>query len=261
MTDKIIQIAEEIFSGRENLAQIAPLKERFEVNTLEDAYAVQTLNTKRWITKGRCPVGYKIGLTSTAVQAQLGVDQPDFGTLWGEDAYASEDEIAVSRFMQPKAEAEIAFVLGQDINDPDLKITSLISAIAYALPAIEIVDSVIKDWKISLIDTVADNASGGGYVLGASPRKLDGLDLRLAGAVLSVNAEPRSMGLGAACMGHPLNAALWLCRKMLDLGHPMKEGDLILSGALGPMVNVHAGQTMTAEIQGFSTLNIYFGDG
>lgn len=260
MTDKIIQIAEEIFSGRENLVQIAPIKERFEINTLEDAYAVQALNTKRWIAKGRHPVGYKIGLTSTAVQAQLGVDQPDFGTLWGEYAYASEDEIAVSRFMQPKAEAEIAFVLGRDITDPDLKMASLISAIAYALPAIEIVDSVIKDWKISLIDTVADNASGGGYVLGTSPRKLDGLDLQLASAILSVNAKPTSIGLASACMGHPLNAALWLCRKMLDLGHSMKEGDLILSGALGPMVDVHAGQTMTAEIQGFSTLNIHFGD-
>jgi len=252
--------ADEIFYGRQNLAQIPPIRERLGITSLQDAYAVQVMNTERWAAADRKSIGYKIGLTSEAVQKQLGVDQPDFGTLWGDYAYSEGQEVSVSRFMQPRIETEIAFVLGADIDDPDLPATKLISSIAYALPAIEIVDSVIEDWKISLFDTVADNASGGGFVLGASPRRVDALDLRLAGAVLSLDGRPVSVGVGAACLGNPLNAALWLCRKMAGLGRPMRAGDLILSGALGPMVAITANRTATVEVQGFPALTIRFGE-
>ncbi|MET3354319.1 UNVERIFIED_ORG: 2-keto-4-pentenoate hydratase [Xanthobacter viscosus] len=259
MTDKIARAAEEIREGRRSLTQIAPIQERLDLRTLDDANAVQRINTEFWLAAGRRAVGYKIGLTSAAVQAQLGVDQPDFGTLWADYAFGQNDEVQAFRFMQPRVEAEVAFVLGRDLDDPKLQMTTLAAAIDQVLPAVEIVDTVVKNWKISLVDTVADNASGGGYVLGNSPRRLDGLDLRLAGAVLSIDGRSRSIGVGAACMGDPLNAALWLCRKMSALGQPLRAGDLILSGALGPMVEVRAGMTVTAEIQGFSTLNFYIG--
>ncbi|MEC7762100.1 MAG: fumarylacetoacetate hydrolase family protein [Pseudomonadota bacterium] len=259
MTTSAIQAAaNEIFEGREALRQIAPIAERHGLTTLEEAYQVQTLNTARWINGGRRARGFKVGLTSDAVQAQLGVDAPDLGRIWADQAYDDGSTVSLSHFMQPKAEAEIAFVLKRDLDDPTLSLTDLMSAIDYAVPAIEIVDSVIEDWKIGLIDTVADNASGGGYVLGASPRTLDRVDLRLAGSVTSVDGIPKAFGVAAACMGNPLNAALWLARTLAGFGDTLAAGDVILSGALSPMVPVAPNQSFTVEIQGFAPLSVRF---
>jgi 2-keto-4-pentenoate hydratase len=131
-------------------------------------------------------------------------------------------------------------------------------AVAYAVPAVEIVDSAVADWNIRLVDTIADNASAGGFALGTSPRRITDVDMRLGGAILSRNGQPQSMGLGAACLGHPLNATLWLARKMASLGRPMDAGDIVLSGALGPIVPVAAGDVLAIEIQGFEPFQIGF---
>jgi 2-keto-4-pentenoate hydratase len=135
----------------------------------------------------------------------------------------------------------------------------LIRAVAYALPAIEIVGSRIENWNINLLDTIADNASSGLYVLGAEPRKLDGLDLRLCGMAMERRGEVLSVGAGAACMGHPLNAALWLARTMVEVGNPLKEGDVIMSGALGPMAAVTAGDVLQVSIGGLGSVHAVFG--
>ncbi|GKY88271.1 2-keto-4-pentenoate hydratase [Sinisalibacter aestuarii] len=237
------------------------MRESHGLARLEDAQAVQDGVTARGLAAGRRLVGRKIGLTSAAVQAQMGVDQPDYGVLWADYAFSSGDEVAISRFMQPRAEGEIAFVMERGIEDPAASMTDLIGAIAYALPAIEIVDSAIADWNIGLVDTIADNASGGGFALGSSPRALAGLDLRLAGMMMTRNGRTVSTGLGAACMGHPLNATLWLVRKMASLGRPVAAGDVILSGALGPVVPVSGGDVFSLEIMGFEPLQIAFDTG
>lgn len=257
-TDGVQAAAEEIFAGRTALRQIAPIAARYGLTGLDSAYAVQAANTARWMRAGRRPCGFKVGLTSVAVQRQLGVDQPDLGRIWTDQSFANGAVIPLSGFMQPKVEAEIAFVLGRDIVGEPPSMTGLLSSIEYALPAVEIVDSVIEDWKISLVDTVADNASGGGFVLGDSPRNLDGLDLRLAGSITSVDGVPASMGVAAACMGNPLNAALWLARTLIGFGEALREGDVILSGALSPMVAITQGLQVLAEVQGFDPVSIRF---
>lgn len=223
---------------------------------LDAAYAVQDINTKHFLDQGRRLVGRKIGLTSPAVQAQLGVDQPDFGALFSDMEYANGAEVPWSRMQQPKAEAEIALVLKHGLDHPDITQSELVRAVDYAVPAIEIVGSRIAGWDITISDTIADNASSGLYVLGGPVRSLDGLDLVGASMVMTQNGRPVSYGAGAACLGSPLNAAIWLVRKCAELGAPLKAGDVILTGALGPMVEMQPGDAFSAEISGLGSVHL-----
>lgn len=222
------------------------------------AYAAQELQTERALKEGRRIAGRKIGLTSAAVQKQLGVEQPDYGMLFADMGYGDGEEIPLSRLLQPKVEAEIAFVLGRDLRDPAMGLGDVVQAIAYAVPAIEVVDSRIRDWKITLLDTIADNASSGAFVLGGSPKKVSDLDLRLCGMTLEAAGEPVSVGCGAACLGNPLNAVVWLGRKMIEVGRPLAAGEIILSGALGPMAAVEAGGVYEARISGLGCVRAAF---
>ncbi|WP_339651332.1 2-keto-4-pentenoate hydratase [Halopseudomonas pelagia] len=221
-----------------------PISDLFGISSLAGAYAIQGINTRNAIDQGRRLVGRKIGLTSQAVQQQLGVDQPDFGVLFADMEVLDGDTIDTSRLIQPKAEGEIAFVLGRDLNQTDLTLSELLLAVEYVVPAIEIVDSAIRDWRISLVDTVADNASSALYVLGRQATRLSSFDLRLEGMLLEKNHVQTAIGIGAVCLGNPLNACLWLARKMAEFGQPLQAGDLILSGALGPMTPVVAGDSV-----------------
>nr|WP_156681740.1 fumarylacetoacetate hydrolase family protein [Sphingomonas profundi] len=236
-----------------------PIREAWPEATIADAYAIQAANTAFWEAEGRSVVGAKIGLTARAVQAQLGVDQPDFGQLFADMAINDGDTVAPGRLLQPKVEAEVAFVLGRTPDPARLTTAELIDSVAYALPAIEIVDSRIADWKIGIVDTVADNASSGLFVLGTSPVPLAALDLRLCGMVLEKNGEQVSFGAGAACLGNPLHALGWLAAKLAEVGRPLARGDVVLSGALGPMVAVAPGDTVEARIAGLGTVRVRFG--
>ncbi|MGL4317610.1 MAG: 2-keto-4-pentenoate hydratase [Pseudomonas sp.] len=238
---KLEQAAAALAQARQERVPCAQISARFGIDTLSGAYAVQEINTQRALEQGRRLVGRKIGLTSLAVQQQLGVDQPDFGMLFADMEVADGGEIDCSQLIQPKAEGEIAFVLGRDLPNVDTTLAELISAVDYLLPAIEIVDSAIADWKITLADTVADNASSALYVLGKQPTKLAALDLRLEGMLLEKNRKQAAIGVGAACLGNPLDACLWLARTMAEVGRPLQAGDVLLSGALGPMTPVVAG--------------------
>jgi len=168
------------------------------------------------------------------------------------------EDISVRDVMQPKVEAEIAFVIGRDLAEEQLTFADLQRAIEYALPAIEIVGSRIANWDIKITDTIADNASSGLYVLGSRPCRLDSFDPRLAGMVMEKRGEPVSVGAGAACMGSPLNAALWLAKVMARAGSPLKAGDTILSGALGPMVTVAPGDVYDVRINGLGSVRAAF---
>ena len=235
-------------AARQNRQPCGRISERFDITSLQDAYAVQAINTRAALEAGRRLSGCKIGLTSLAVQQQLGVDQPDFGMLFADMEYRHGQDVPTARLIQPKAEGEIAFVLGRDLPHADTTLGELISAVDYLLPALEIVDSAIEDWKITLVDTVADNASSGLYVLGDQPVKLDGLDLTLEGMILEKNGGQASVGIGSACLGNPLNACLWLARTMAELGQPLRAGDVLLSGALGPMIPVVAGDSLRLRL-------------
>jgi 2-keto-4-pentenoate hydratase len=238
---------------------IAPLRDVLDPTDIDGAYAVQAINTAYWTGQGRRIVGRKIGLTAKAVQQQLGVDQPDFGVLFDDMHIADGGRLDPARAIQPKAEAEIAFVLGRDITDADASIETIGAAIDHAVAAIEIVDSRIADWKISFADTVADNGSSAFFVLGDDHRRLAGLDLYTCGMVLEINGKVASLGAGAACLGHPLNAVQWLARTLVARGEPLRAGDVLLSGALGPMVALTPGDEVRTRIGGLGTCNFTYG--
>ncbi|MHA7848211.1 2-keto-4-pentenoate hydratase [Serratia sp. D1N4] len=236
----------------------APVRSLIGSTDIDAAYAVQRLNNDYQIKQGRRLVGSKIGLTSPAVQRQLGVNQPDFGRLFADMALCDGEEIAAGRLIQPKVEAEIVLVLEQDLPHEKHTLADLIRATAYLLPAIEVVDSRIANWDISLADTIADNASCGLFVLGNRPVQLKDVDLLSCGMVLERAGEPVSVGAGAACLGNPLLAALWLADTLAQRGDALRAGDIILTGALGPMVAASAGEVFTARIEGLGHVSARF---
>lgn len=232
---------------------VGPLRETLAPTDADGAYTIQSINTKFWQGQGRRIVGRKVGLTAKAVQAQLGVDQPDFGVLFADMEINDGGLLYASKVLQPKAEAEVAFILGADLTDVDSTSATAAAAVAEVVAAIEIVDSRIADWKITFADTVADNGSSGFYVLGSARHPLNGLDLWTCGMVLEVNGQVVSLGAGAACLGHPLNALAWLARTLAARGEPLRAGDVVLSGALGPMVALQRGDVVKATIGGVGT--------
>lgn len=251
MTDSskaIQQAAEALAQARASRHPIPPVSASHGISGLDAAYAVAEINTRVRLESGRRIVGLKVGLTSRAVQQQLGVDQPDFGILFDDMEFLNGQEVPMARLLQPKVEAEVAFVVGRDIVGAAPTYSEFLGCLSHALPAIEIVDSAIADWKISLVDTVADNASSGLYVLGDQPVQLGALSLGEIGMQMTKNGQPVSIGSGAACLGHPLRAAYWLARTMAGRGQGLRQGQVILSGALGPMVPVAAGDLVQANL-------------
>lgn len=237
---------------------IAALRDRLAVSDGATAYAIQEANTRAWLAEGRRLVGRKIGLTSLAVQQQLGVDQPDFGMLFADMAVGDGELVSLSRLLQPKVEAEIALVIGRDLTHERHTYADLIAATEYALPAIEIVDSRIAAWNIKFVDTVADNASSGLFVLGGRPLALSDFDITNCGMTMRKGDAVVSQGSGRACLGSPLNAAVWLADVMVRCGRPLLAGDIILTGALGPMVGVQAGDRFDVAIDGLGTVSALF---
>lgn len=229
---------------------IVPLRDGLSPTDVDGAYAVQTINTRYWEAQGRQIAGRKAGLTAKAVQSQLGVDQPDFGVLFHDMRVADGGTLDPAKALQPKAEAEIAFVLGADLPDPDATVEGVAAAVASVHAAIEIVDSRIADWKITFADTVADNGSSAFFVLADTGLPLDGVDLEGAAMEMTVNGAVVSTGIGAAALGNPLNAAVWLARTLAGRGEHLKAGDILLAGALGPMVALSLGDHVRAHIAG-----------
>ncbi len=237
---------------------IGPMRDLFEALDVDGAYAIQTANTRRWQSAGRRLIGRKIGLTNPAVQRQLGVDQPDYGVLFEDMLVPNGGRLAPTQLLQPKAEGEIAFVLARDLDHPKPTRIDVLLAIAYALPAIEIVDSRFADWKITIADTIADNASSAFFVLGAEPRSLSGLDLETCGMTLSIDGSVQSIGAGAACLGHPLDAVAWLAQAVAARGEPLRAGEVIMSGALGPMVALQSGARVCVAIGGLGSAQFMY---
>lgn len=254
----IRQAADALWQARAGKTTIARVSETFGIASAADAYAVSALNIARAVGQGARVSGKKIGLTSTAVQQQLGVDQPDHGVLLADMEYLSGATLPAGRLIQPKAEGEIAFVMGRDLKQEHLTWAAFLRGLEYALPAIEIVDSAITGWNITLVDTVADNASCGMYVLGLEPRRIG--DVALAGAALDLrkNGMTGAVGAGVACLGNPLLAAYWLARTMAAAGQPLLAGDVVMSGALGPMVTIAAGDRIEVDIGGLGRVGCSF---
>lgn len=251
------QAARVLREARQTQRMIPRISESFEIYDIEQAYQIAELNTAHSIALGKRIIGKKVGLTSKAVQTQLGVNQPDFGILFADMEYLDKSKIPAKDFIQPKAEAEVAFIVARDLPVHAPSWSEFISCIDYALAAIEIVDSAIEDWKITLVDTIADNASCGAYVLGNQPIAIGNLNFSEIGMQLIKNGEIVSVGSGAACLDHPLRAAWWLARTMAERGNQLKAGELILSGALGPMVAIQQGDVIEARMGQLGTVSCH----
>ncbi|MBO9524475.1 MAG: fumarylacetoacetate hydrolase family protein [Nocardioidaceae bacterium] len=237
-----------------------PVRDLIGTDDLPAAYAVQQGLVQARIAGGARVVGRKIGATSKAVQDQLGVGQPDFGYLLDDMDVSLDDPISMRTLVQPRVEAEVAFRLGRDVDVPESEITLdfVRAAVDVALPALEIVDSRIADWRIGFTDTVADNASSGLFVVGSEGRPLSEVEPVDVEMSLSINGEVRSSGNGAACLGDPLEALRWLAVQAARFGDPLRAGHLILSGALGPFVPFAPGDRVEASISGFAPLSVRF---
>lgn len=263
ITDRHAVAAQRLHQAARDRTPCAPIRELLTADDPDAqvafGYSVQRLLTEAAKESGRRVVGAKIGLTSEAVQKQLGVDRPDFGVLFADMARFEDQPIEPADLLQPKIEAEVAFVLGADLDGPDLTLDQVRAAVDTAVAALEIVDSRIAGWDIRLVDTIADNASSGLYVLGGDPRPLGELDLPGAAMTMTAGGEVVSTGRGAACLGDPCMALLWLARTAREFGAPLRAGDLVLSGALGPMVPVAANTIYEATIGGLGTVRAAFG--
>ncbi|GAA1018146.1 putative hydratase/decarboxylase [Acrocarpospora pleiomorpha] len=246
---------ERLLTARATGHPCAPV--RSLVPDIDAAYAVQSAWVASEVAAGAVVVGRKVGLTNPVVQAQLGVDQPDSGVLLDTMECPAGTPIDIGRTLQPKIEAEIAFVLASDLTGPALEPADVAAATGWVVAALEIVDSRIAGWDIDIVDTVADNASSGLFTLG-SRRRLDGLDLAGCAMTMRRGAEIVSTGSGAACLGDPLNAVAWLARSARDRGRPLRAGDIVLSGALGPMAPVLPGDRFDASIDGIGSVSATF---
>lgn len=250
----IEQAATALRNARSTRTAIGQISVDYGIGSIDLAYSISEHNRQLKLAQGHRVIGKKVGLTSKAVQAQLGVQQPDFGFLFDDMEYLNGQDLPANRLMQPKAEAEVAFVVQHTLTGPKPSYSEFLACLGYALPALEIVDSAIADWKITITDTIADNASSALYVLGDQPVPVAQLALQELGMLLNKNGALASTGVGAACLGHPLRAAYWLACEMIERGHGLQAGEIILSGALGPMVAIEAGDHVQAHIQGLGSV-------
>jgi 2-keto-4-pentenoate hydratase len=257
-TDAVALAAERLATAAATSTPCPPVRDVLGDGDIELAYAVQRRLTEARVAGGARVVGRKIGLTSPAVQQQIGVDRPDFGVLFDDMDVSALPEVPSRRLLQPKAEAEVAFVLGADLADGPLDDAAVRAAVDHAVAALEIVDSRVAGWDIAITDTVADNASSGLYVLGGTPKTLDELEPRDVVMRLYVDDVLVSEGDGTACLGDPLLALAWLARTAKEYGEPLRAGQVVLSGALGAMVPGVPGTTARAEIAGLGAVTATF---
>lgn len=255
----IESLADSLWNARISGVPRAPLTEAYPELTVSEAYGIsRSVYQRRIRDPNVVSVGRKVGLTSFAVQKQLGVDQPDFGFLTSDMQIEDRGILPAGRLIQGRVEGEVAFVLKKDLVGTDIKPLDVAAATDYVVPCIEVVDSRIADWKIRVADTVADNASAGYFVLGRERRKLDRVQLRTAGMALWLNGEVESTGAGAACMNDPINAVAWLANTLSALGDGLKAGSIILSGAYGPVVPVKEGDECEVQINGLGSVSFRY---
>ncbi|WP_353092033.1 2-oxopent-4-enoate hydratase [Methylibium sp.] len=249
---------DELYQALLNRTPVAPLTEREPEITIDDAYQIQLRMIQRRLDAGETVIGKKIGVTSKVVMDMLKVNQPDFGHLLSGMAFNEGEPIRMSTLIAPKAEAEVAFVLKRDLVGPGITAADVLRATDCVMPCFEIVDSRIKDWKIKIQDTVADNASCGVLVLGGVRKDPRRLDLALAGMVLEKNGEIVSTSTGASVQGSPVNAVAWLANTLGRLGIALKAGDVILSGSQSPLVPVVAGDSLYCSVGGLGGTSVRF---
>lgn len=254
----VAELGDALLGAYASKQPIAPLTQGNPDLTVEDAYGVQQHQVAAWKAAGRVVVGYKVGLTSLAMQKQLGVDQPDFGFLFTDMVLDATKPISLDGYIQPRIEPEISFVLKDDLRGPGLTAADVSRAIDYAVISLEIIDSRIADWKITLADTIADNASSGALALGDGTIRLDQVDLAAVPVTLTRNGEVVGEGLGSAVLGHPIEGAVWLANMLGSLGQTLEAGSIIMAGSITAAVGIAPGDTVTASFGELGSLTTEF---
>ena len=250
--------AEVLFQAEKGAYQIDRITNQFPDMTVEDAYAIQLENISKKVLEGEKVIGLKVGLTSKAMQNLLGVNEPDYGHLTNKMLLNEGECCKVKELIQPKVEGELAFCLKKPLKGPGVTIADVYNAAGWVVPAIEIVDSRIKDWKIKLYDTISDNGSSAKLVLGNRMTKISDIDMRLVGMMLEKNGELVSTGTGAEVWGNPAAAVAWLANKLSEFNIELKEGNIILSGAVTAAVPAEAGDVFTVSFHGMGSVSVKF---
>ncbi len=250
-------IAESLFNALANKQAIPPLSETFPSLTVEDAYRIQKHLADLHQVRGRRIIGQKIGLTSEGIQQQLGVYEPDFGVIFTGSSFENGSIIAASEMIAPRIEAEIAFVLDKDLMGPGITSGDVLASTKAVLPSFELIDSRIQDWKIKIVDTVADNGSHWGMVLGSAMARPDRMDLRNIGLVLEKDGKVIDTAAGAAVLGHPARSVAWLANKLSEWGESLKAGQIILSGSFTKAFDLLPGHYKATFGEGLSSVEVY----
>lgn len=256
--DKRAFYGDELYEALVQRSPVEPLTSREDDLTIEDAYHIQRRMVQRRLDAGDRVVGKKIGVTSKAVMSMLEVDQPDFGQLTAAMAFGEGQPVSLGPMIQPRAEAEIAFVLKADLEGPGITASDVLRATEYVVPCFEIVDSRIRNWQIRIQDTVADNASSAAFVLGGHATDVRAVDLALAGMVLEKNGEIVSVSAGAAALGSPVNCVVWLANTLGRLGMVLRASEVVLSGSLSPLIPVAPGDHMRVSVGGLGAAAVRF---
>jgi 2-keto-4-pentenoate hydratase len=254
----IEDLAAELLRAQQQCIPLDPLTDRFSDLNITQAYQIQLTAIRTQLMAGRRVIGKKIGLTSKVMQDMLNVHEPDYGHLLDDMVVLNEQPVTVSKLLQPRCEGEIAFLLGRDLIGPGVTVADVLTATQAVIPALEIVDCRIRDWKIKIQDTVADNAASARVVFGNKLTPVLDLDLRLIGMVLMKNGQVAATGAGAAALGHPAASVAWLANKLYEFGIPLKAGEVILSGSLTIAPPVAAGDYFRADFDRLGSASAYF---
>lgn len=259
LSDEVVRrVAEELYQAEKQLRTVPPLTDRYPGIEPADAYRIQLAVVEMKKADGAKVVGKKIGLTSLAMQKMLNVDQPDYGHILENMIVQDGSAFPVKELIQPKIEPEIAFILERDLVGPGVTTLEVLASTRFVVPALEIIDSRIENWKIKLCDTIADNASSARVVLGGPPRGVDQLDLKLAGVVMEKNGQVVGIGAGAAVLGHPANAVAWLANAVAKFGVKLRAGEIVMPGAACAAADVAPGDVVQASVNGLGTVSVRF---
>ena len=254
----ITKEARDLYNAARLKTPLSPLTQRYQEIDAEVAYRIQLAWVRLKQDAGEKIVGKKIGLTSKAMQTMLDVDQPDYGHIFGDMLVEDNARVRIDELIQPKIEPEIAFILDRDLRGPGVSSLEVLAATRFVVPALEIIDSRIENWKIKLCDTIADNASSGRVVLGMSPKRVDQIDLKLIGMVLEKNGDVTQTGAGAAVLGNPANAVAWLANAVGEFGVSLKAGEIIMPGALTAASNVDRNDVFQGFFDGLGSVSVRF---
>ncbi len=250
--------AEVLRTAEQTATPVPPLVQTFPGIDVVDAYEIQLRNIRRRTDAGMTVYGHKVGLSSKAMQEMMGVDEPDYGHLLHDMVLSEDEPVRASRFLQPRVEVEVGFVLGEDLPGEGCTVEDVLRCTTHVVPSIELIDSRIADWKIGLADTIADNASSAGVVLGAERRPPGELDLTAIDAVLFKNGEQVAAGRSDAVLGNPAIAVAWLAQKVASFGVRLQAGHVVLPGSCTRAYDVAAGDSVTAEFTGLGSVSLTF---